>query len=307
MRFKAEISNPAQLSRLISSLAPLSKSATLKLKHDQLHLICGADSSKSAVQVWSVIQIDSIFRPDTLRLESNHNNEIYLEVTTDLLAKALKSAASASEVVIKLAKKGGRGPGGMGEGSYPVLSLAIKSSSRLGKPLEITQDVAVKVKKAAEIDQLKEPLCPPPEVLLYLPPLNLLRTVVERLKTISPYITISANNLGELRVRAESDDAKVETEWRGLKKPTQGAEDMAAVPEDPAEFFAATVEAKDLLKFLASYSIAGTTIACLCAGHCAIFYVYIGTEKDHRTQAGTGGSGGVLTFFVPAVKLGGDE
>lgn len=36
--------------------------------------------------------------------------------------------------------------------------------SRLGKRLEITQNVAVKVKKAAEIELLKEPLCPQPEV-----------------------------------------------------------------------------------------------------------------------------------------------
>lgn len=36
---------------------------------------------------------DSIFRAETLRLDSNHHNEVYLEVTTDLLAKALKSAS----------------------------------------------------------------------------------------------------------------------------------------------------------------------------------------------------------------------
>lgn len=38
----------------------------------------------------------------------------------------------------------------------------------------------------------------------------------------------------------------------------------------------------------------------LCDAHCAIFYVYIGTSKDSV-------EGGVLTFFVPAVKLDGDE
>jgi hypothetical protein len=37
-----------------------------------------------------------------------------------------------------------------------------------------------------------------------------------------------------------------------------------------------------------------------CHGHCAIFYVYIGDSKDSLT-------GGVLTFFVPAVNLDGDD
>ncbi|GAA5941596.1 hypothetical protein JCM3775_005121 [Rhodotorula graminis] len=304
MRFKADVSNPSQLSRLITSLAPLSKTAILKLKHDQVHLICRAGGTKTSVQVWSVINIDSIFRTDTLRLESNHQNEVYLEVSTDLLAKALKSASGATDVVIKLAKKGGSGPGGTGEGSYPVLSLVVRSSSRLGKRLEITQDVAVKVMKAAEMDQLKEPLCPTPQVALYLPSLHTLRTVVERLKTISSYITISANNAGELRLRAESDDAKVETEWRDLRMPTAGAEGMTDPADDPHEFISVTLEAKDVLKFLASYSVASTTIACFCRAHAAIFYVYVGAERD---SSGAQGSGGVLTFFVPAVQLGGDD
>jgi hypothetical protein len=37
------------------------------------------------------------------------------------------------------------------------------------------------------------------QVILLLPPLSIIRTVAERLKTVSPYITISANNRGELR------------------------------------------------------------------------------------------------------------
>ncbi|GAA5852498.1 hypothetical protein JCM9279_003475 [Rhodotorula babjevae] len=304
MRFKADVSNPNQLSRLITSLAPLSKTAILKLKRDQVHLICRAGGTKTSVQVWSVINIDSIFKPETLRLDSNHQNEVYLEVSTDLLAKALKSASGSTDVVIKLAKKGGSGPGGTGEGSYPVLSLVVQSSSRLGKRLEITQDVAVKVMKAAEMDQLKEPLCPTPQVALYLPSLHSLRTVVERLKTISSYVTISANNAGELRLRAESDDAKVETEWRDLRKPAAGAEGMTDPPDDPHEFISVRLEAKDVLKFLASYSVASTTIACFCRAHAAIFYVYVGAERD---SSGAQGSGGVLTFFVPAVQLNGED
>lgn len=36
---------------------------------------------------------NSIFKIETFRLESNSSNEIYLEVATDALARALKSAA----------------------------------------------------------------------------------------------------------------------------------------------------------------------------------------------------------------------
>lgn len=37
-----------------------------------------------------------------------------------------------------------------------------------------------------------------------------------------------------------------------------------------------------------------------CSNHCAIFYVYVGESKD-KVQ------GGVLTFYVPAVKIDGDD
>lgn len=65
--------------------------------------------------------------------------------------------------MIKLAKKGGAGPGGTGRGAHPVLSIDIESASRMGKSLQITQDVYVKVKKAQDMVHLKEPMCPAPD------------------------------------------------------------------------------------------------------------------------------------------------
>ena len=117
----------------------------------------------------------------------------------------------------------------------------------------------------------------------------------------------------------------------GFADPGKGpgcAPDIVAEIEDPSHLFKVTVEAKSLLKFLATYQVASSAIACtfvrvllslaepewiltrtegmcgedtgLCSDHCAIFYVYIGQSKD-RVE------GGVLTFFVPAVKLDGDD
>lgn len=55
MRFRAELSNASALTKLISSLTPLSKMATLKLKHDFVHLVCMGDGAGASggVQVWS--------------------------------------------------------------------------------------------------------------------------------------------------------------------------------------------------------------------------------------------------------------
>lgn len=47
---------------------------------------------------------------------------------------------------------------------------------------------------------------------------------------------------------------------------------------------------KSFLRFLSSYVVATTTIACICANHCAIFYVYIGDIDK---------SSGVMTVSAP--------
>ena len=56
-----------------------------------------------------------------------------------------------------------------------------------------------------------------------LPPLDKVQTVAERMRSVSDTVVLSANQLGEFRLRAEGDQASVETEWRGLKHPEIGA------------------------------------------------------------------------------------
>lgn len=90
-----------------------------------------------------------------MRVESNNNNEIYLQLSLDHLAKALRSASvsppyrrsewasadsrmwsqDATQVTAKLAKRGGNQ--GKGDGAYPVLSLVIESSVRCRSSLSL--------------------------------------------------------------------------------------------------------------------------------------------------------------------------
>jgi HUS1 checkpoint protein len=49
-----------------------------------------------------------------------------------------------------------------------------------------------------------------------------MRTVAERMKTISDTVVLSANLSGKLRMRIESDLANVETQWDNLRHPELG-------------------------------------------------------------------------------------
>jgi HUS1 checkpoint protein len=159
------------------------------------------------------------------------------------------------------------------------------------------------------------------QVSILLPSLATMRTVVERLKTVSNKIHVLANYAGEfryvpfaqpfqseppwlillltLRLKAISDDAKVQTEWRGLKHPEAAPGEDTPQPSNPNVLSSVCVEAKSLLKALSCHAIGTVAIGCVCAKHCLILYVYLG---DARSE----GENGVLTYFLPAVS-GDDE
>ena len=97
------------------------------------------------------------------------------------------------------------------------------------------------------------------------------------------------------RLKAISDDAKVQTEWRNLKHPEAAPGEDTPQPTNPDHLSSVCIEAKSLLKALSCHAIGTVAIGCVCAKHCLILYVYLG---DARSE----GENGVLTYFLPAVN-----
>ena len=113
----------------------------------------------------SQIKVDALFT--NYRIQSNSNNEITVGLTTEALLGALKSAAASSsstpsfdtdEVVMKLAKKT----------DQALLSFEISGQTRVGHRLRVAHDVKIEVMRPADVEKLKEPLCPEPDVRYYL-------------------------------------------------------------------------------------------------------------------------------------------
>lgn len=200
---------------LVGSVEKLSHRGILKLTKEKIYLICAGESNTSGgPQVWAQINVKSVF--SEFRIESNVDDQIFLEFVPTVLSKALKSTVGATEVIVRLAKRAST--------NTPVLAFLIKSASRVGHSMSITQEVAVKVLKLSEVELMaKEPMCPEPDVHVMLPqPSETMRGVVEKMKNIDNIITISSNLQGVFRLRAKSDLAGAETEWRGLSHPEMG-------------------------------------------------------------------------------------
>jgi len=169
-----------------------------------------------------------------------------------------------------------------------VLSFEINGLTTVGRKVRVAHDVKVEILRPADVAKLSEPLCPEPDTHILLPPLQKLRTIVERLRPMSDILSIRANNSGCLQVSINTESVKVDTEWKNCKNPKMTEEN----PPDPEQMFSVLVSIRSFLKFLNSHVVSTTTIACICQNHCMILYAYIGDVAD---------AGGVLTFYIPAV------
>ncbi|KAF8887522.1 checkpoint protein Hus1/Mec3 [Infundibulicybe gibba] len=284
MRFRATIEHVPIFFRIVQAIEKLQKTCLVKFTETQMHIICNNDANEGGIQVWSQIKVDAIFRD--YRIQSNANNEISMSLAADALLAALRSSSSSSgsssfeaeEVVMKLAKKD----------AQAVLSFEIEGVTRGGRKVRVAHDVRIEVLRPVDVARLSEPLCPEPDVHILLPPLQKLRTIVERMRPMSDILAVRANGRGRLQLAIDTEGVRVETEWRDCTNP-QTQDEREDVP-NPGKLFSVLVSTKSFTKFLNSHVISTTTIACICQNHCMILYVYIGDVAD---------AGGVLTFYIP--------
>jgi len=282
--FRAEITQ---------AIEKLQKRCIIKFTESHMHIICNHDASEGGVQVWSQVKVQSLFRD--YRIQSNSNNEITFLISPEALLLALRSAwnpsslESTPETVMKLAKKN----------DQAVLSFDISGSMSSGRLVRVGHDVRIEVMKPSDVKRLSEPMCPEPDVHILLPPLQKLRTIVERLRPLSDVIAVRCNNNGKLEISVQTEGVRVDTQWSGCTNPKMAQEGASQNAEaggeiekpDPDQLFCVLISIKSFIKFLNSHVLSSTTIACICQGHCVILYVYIGDFAD---------AGGVLTFYIPA-------
>ncbi|KIO28397.1 hypothetical protein M407DRAFT_71850 [Tulasnella calospora MUT 4182] len=289
MRLKATIENVITFSRIVQSIEKQSKACIMRFSPSTLQIIC-AGESEGGVQVWSGHCQETLFRTDQFIIQSNSNNEITCEVQTEPLLQALRSASASPDITFKLAKRG----------DVAVFCFDIQVQSRQGKRMEITHDVRVRILRPSEVQALKEPLCPEPDVNIILPPLAKMRTVVERMAKLSSIIGFSASQSGLVKLEIGTEVVGVETVWENCQIPEindgsyfcKGQDPQQATDENGQQpYFTALVSIRSLLKFLTSYVVSTTTIASICQAHCVILYVFVGEMHE---------AGAVLTFYIPS-------
>ncbi|KAF8339769.1 checkpoint protein Hus1/Mec3 [Cantharellus anzutake] len=283
MRFRAKIEHVLNYSRIVQTVEKIAKQCVMRWSPEELQIICEGGDNEGGVQIWSKFRVASLFTD--YRIQSNSENMIHMQISTEPFVQALRSAQSSPDVVIKLAKRD----------ELAVLRFDFQAVSHQGKNIQVIHDVRVHVMRQEEIARLEEPQCPEPDVHIILPPLTKLRTVTEHMRPLSSLMGVSATRSGRFSLRIQTDEVSVETDWTGCETPRAPYSEQAEREDvDPDEWYRAIVSVKSFLQFLSSYVVSTTTVASICHNHCVIMYVYIGDHRDPH------GGGGVLTFYIPA-------
>jgi HUS1 checkpoint protein len=171
-----------------------------------------------------------------------------------------------------------------------------------GKSFSILQEIPVRVLSGDEIERIREPPLKVSDVDVHilLPQLLMVKNVVERLKSLSHYMTISANMRGELQLSVHTDSAEVTTHYKDLINPeinhVEGDEQPVSATRDPVELVSARVDVKDFLRFLHSHHVNPTNVVCCILEDTAVLlYVYMRSPRSPNASLGA------LTYYIPAV------
>lgn len=88
--------------------------------------------------------------------------------------------------------------------------------------MSVQQDIPISLLSASQLSQFSEPHLSDPEVYIMVPPLKLLRNVVDRMKNIHDYLVLTANMGGELTLKVETDTVSIATFYTNLSHPQIG-------------------------------------------------------------------------------------
>ncbi|XP_024902287.1 checkpoint protein HUS1 isoform X2 [Pteropus alecto] len=222
-------------------VAKLAKTCTVRISPRQLNFILADKVASGGENFFSEFQMEGV---------SAENNEIYLELTSENLSRALKTAQNARALKIKLTNK-----------HFPCLTVSIELLSVSSSSRVVTHDIPIKVIPRKLWKDLQEPVVPDSDVSIYLPVLKTVKSVVEKMKNISNHLIIEANLNGDLNLKIESELVCVTTHFKDLGNPPFASAD-ASRDRNPEQMAEVHVDIRKFLQFLAGQQANPTKAVC---------------------------------------------
>ncbi|CAH1773977.1 unnamed protein product [Owenia fusiformis] len=258
MRFRAKLVDIGciqHFTRVVSTIAKLVKGCTLRLTSNKIYFILSERVANGGISIWCELTQGHFFNEYQIEGLSEEFNEIYLDVIPDNLLRALKTGQQAKSVKIKLTKK-----------HTPCLTVEVELPSLSNHSRFVTHDIPVNVIPRRLWDDFEEPEMPDFDVSIYMPHLKTLRHVVDRMKNLSNFVVIRANQNGEMTLKIETDMASVSTHFKDLTNPDwskdQDQSQNRNIQTDSNQFIQARIDIRKFSQFLSGQQVNPQKVIC---------------------------------------------
>ncbi|XP_014204365.1 checkpoint protein HUS1-like [Copidosoma floridanum] len=272
MKFKCKMTDSGSMrdfTNVATTVARMSKTCVIRLTQDSLYFNVADESTP---MVWAKLDQNHFFMDYLVAGKSDEFNEIYMELVTAMLAKSVVSLKTAAKSVkIKLTNK-----------QQPCLTFEIELSSISAESRLCIHDVPVTIIPQKKWSEYNEPSVEKYNISLEMPQFKHLKSVVERIKNMSPILIISANTNGVLAFKADTDTATITVHFPNLAVLQCASED---------ETISASIDIKKFHAFVAWEAVHPTTIRCNILNERVI---NINLNLDDYLQ---------IRYYIPAVAL----
>lgn len=246
----------------MATISKLVKTCIMRITEDKVFFILSERAGgDGGAQVWCELSQSHFFDEFAMEGVCPEANEIYLEVSPDLLLRSLRTAHAAKWLKLKLTKK-----------HTPCLTMEIDLPSGSTHQRLVVHDIPVSVVARKHWPDFAEPMMPNFDVSIALPQLKVLKNVVDKMKNLSNYVALSANSSGEMKLSVETDMVAVNTHFQGLHNPSwsrDGGDRLAQADagRDPQELATARVSIRRLAQFLNSQQVNPDRVVCNIVHH----------------------------------------
>lgn len=273
-----DINSIQHFTRVLGTVSHMAKTCALRMTPTKLYFILADNAALGGVSIWCELIQSNFF--EEYRIEGKEeSNNIYLELIPENLMRAMKSASSAQAVKIKLTKK-----------HAPCLTFEITLPSLTSHTRSVVHDVPVGVIPERDWEDYKEPAMPEFDVSIYMPSLTVVKNVIERMKNLSNFLILAANQNGYMTLGIDTDLASVTTHFKNLDTPTWGDTSSQQRNRDPDKMAEARVDVKKLATFLHSQQVSPNRVICNIVHGKAVQFLLLNEDLS-------------LQYVIPAVSL----
>lgn len=284
MRFRAKVVDIGCIHRftsVINTVGKLLKKCTVRLTSDKVFFILPDQVTNGGVSMWCEIKQENFFDEYQMDGVNKEFNEIYVELVAENLSRALKTAQNAKSLRVKLTKK-----------ETPCLTLEVELPSLASSSRTVIHDIPVNVIPRRLWPDYREPDMPNFHVTVYMPPLKTVKTIAERMKNISTYMILSANQSGDMKMQVEAALVSVATSFQDLEIPDIGDGDASTSHRHawpPDEFASVRVDIRKFLQFLSGQLVNPERVVCNIVDQRIVHFFLL--HEDFSLQ-----------YFIPAVS-----